>query len=618
MQAQNAKVRKILLPNFDVLNKAWLMLDRKERRRAWRVLILMIMAALSSAAMVGSIMPFLSVLTDPKKIQNVPLFRKIYDMGGFASDYEFLVVLGLGSLLVIVTSTVLQLWRVWKVNDFIIMQIYTLSRRLLSNYLSQPYEYFLSRHSGDMSTRILSETTEVVEKFFRPFAEIVAATFSVVLITGLLFWVNYQVTLIILIVLGTFLGGMFVFTRKTLSALGTARAKANKLRFRVVGEALTGVKDVKLLGVERNFISRFSKPTRIIARSTVTANLVGQLPGYILQALTFGGLIALSLFFLHPNELSAGAALSGLLPLIGVFAFAGQRLLPEFNRIYFSISSLRYGAEAVSILYSELVEFQGNPLSFSDRTEIDALGLHKSLCLCNVRYQYPNSNSPSLIIDNLTINAGEKIGVIGATGSGKTTFADLILGLLVPTSGYLKADGITVSTENLPAWQKTVGYVPQDIFLTDASVAKNIAFGTDLVDIDIASVKTAARIACIHDFIIENLPQSYDTKLGDRGVLLSGGQRQRIGIARALYYEADLVVFDEATSALDNSTESEVISAIDSLPGDKTIVMIAHRLTTVRNCDKIIFLEAGLVNAFDTWENLFAENEAFRLFVSQK
>jgi len=607
-----------MLPRSNSWKKAWSILDKKDKNCAIKLLYLMIITALSSAAMVGSIMPFLSVLSDPQKSKNDPFLRSLYNMGGFENEYQFLVVLGLGSLLLICASTALQILRVWKVNHFLIMKIHTLSRQLLSIYLSQPYEFFLSRHSGDMSTRILSETTEAVEKFFRPAAEIIAAIFSVIMITGLLIWVNYQVTFAIIGFLGLVLGGLTYFTKRKLSALGVARAEANKLKFRIVGEALNGVKDVKLLGVERKIVERYSRPSNIIAKATILANLVGQIPGYLIQALAFGGLIAVSLLFLEAETLNKGEAISGLLPLIGVFAFAGQRLLPEFNRIYFSASSLRYGAEAINVLSSELQYLQNIPHNMAENKGGTSLGLKSSLCLSSVKYQYPNSNSPSLKINNLTIRAGEKLGVVGKTGSGKTTFADLILGLLTTSSGSIKADNVIINDENLSAWQKTVGYVPQDIFLIDMSVAENIAFGIDLVDIDLTRVETAARIARIHDFVVETLPQSYHTKLGDRGVRLSGGQRQRIGIARALYHEADLVVFDEATSSLDNLTESDVISAIDDLPGDKTVIMIAHRLTTIRNCDKILFLKAGCVAGLGTWDELFAENEEFQELVSQK
>jgi len=264
----------------------------------------------------------------------------------------------------------------------------------------------------------------------------------------------------------------------------------------------------------------------------------------------------------------------------------------------------------VDALYEDLINLVGSetlPRSIPIGT-----GLKKSLELKNVSYHYPDADYAGVKSVDLQLSAGEKIGVVGGTGAGKTTLADLILGLLSPSSGNIVVDGEPITLRNLRAWQQSVGYVPQDIFLTDASVAENIALGTPLDEIDQSRVENAARIAQLDKFIQSELPEGYNALIGERGVRLSGGQRQRIGIARALYHDADLIVFDEATSALDNLTEREVMSAIDALPDEKTVVMIAHRLSTVQRCDRIVVMEHGHVVGCGSWDELMVSNLAFQ------
>jgi ABC-type multidrug transport system fused ATPase/permease subunit len=241
-----------------------------------------------------------------------------------------------------------------------------------------------------------------------------------------------------------------------------------------------------------------------------------------------------------------------------------------------------------------------------------ALPLQRDLVLDQVAYRYPAAEAQGLEGISLTIRAGEKIGIVGSSGAGKTTLADLVLGLLGPTAGQMLVDGVVITEDNVRAWQRSVGYVPQDIFLTDSSIAENIALGSAPEEIDHARVRRAAEIARLDRFIREELPRGYDSMVGERGVRLSGGQRQRIGIARAMYHDADLIVFDEATSALDNVTEPEEMEAIANLPGDKTVLIIAHRLTTLQNCDRILMLEHGRVAGFDSWAELIEGNEGFR------
>jgi ATP-binding cassette, subfamily B, bacterial PglK len=598
------------LINISAWKKAWALLDMRERRNAWIVLCVMIAAALASATMIGSIMPFLTVLAEPERIHSEPLLAWAYNGFDFSSEYEFLAGLGIAAFAVIIFANLVQILRVWLVARFATMRVHTLSHRLLAAYLRQPYEYFLNNHTGTMSTQILAETQQVVNQFFRPAADFIAALLTVIAIVALLIWVDPAVALIVFGLLGGIYGTIFALSRRMLVRVGKIRTQANSERYRVANEALGGVKDIKLSGRESSYVSRYQIPSLRMARSQVVAAITNETPHFAMQTVAFGGAIILCLVLLDPQSLTSGSALGGILPLLGVFAFAGQRLMPEFSRLYRSLTLLQYNSAAVDVVYDDLVgKTAGGTLP---QVPPAPLGLTRELRLDAVHYHYPNANHAGLRDITFTIHAGEKIGVVGSTGAGKTTLADIILGLLRPHKGELVVDGTPLRDEHIRAWQQSVGYVPQEIFLTDASVIENIALGVPASDINPGRVEEAARTARLDSFIREELPHGYDTTIGERGVRLSGGQRQRIGIARALYHDADLIVFDEATSALDNLTEREVMNAIEALPGDKSVIIIAHRLSTVQYCDRIIVLEKGRFAGCGRWDALMHDNPAFR------
>jgi ATP-binding cassette, subfamily B, bacterial PglK len=600
--------------NFETYKKSWDLLDTSERRNAWITLIFVVLGALSSALMVGSILPFLSVLSDPNQIEQLPALAWMYKKLGFPDNYTFLVVLGFASFGMIIVTCLLQVALTYVVARFTMMRIHSISYRLLIAYLQQPYTFFLNRHTGEMSTLVLQEAQQMVTMFMRPVADLIASTFTVMMIVGLLLFIDPTVTIIAFVIFGGSYGIIYLFSRSALKSYGHVRAQANNERSRIVNEALGGIKDIKLLGRERSYAYRYATPSHRMARSLVGIQVHSQIPQFAMQAVAFGGMIILCLILMEPKALASGTVLGGMLPTLGVFAFAGQRLMPELSRLYLSLAQIQAGAAAVDIVYDDLSRKEG--LNDLPQKIPSALGLNKCLEFVDVSFRYPQAELAGLNGISLKIQAGERIGIVGSTGAGKTTLADLILGLLQPGNGHIIADGTFINNSNLRAWQQSVGYVPQDIFLTDASVSENIALGVPMQEIDENRVHRAAEIARINKFITEELSDGYSTTIGERGVRLSGGQRQRVGIARALYHEADLIVFDEATSALDNLTEREVMSAIDALPGGKTVLMIAHRLSTVKHCDRIIVLDKGKLVGCDTWDILMTNNSSFRKIAS--
>ena len=596
--------------DFSTWKKAWALLDAKERRTAWIVLGVIIVAALASAAMVGSVMPFLAVLADPSRIETTPALAWAYEAFDFTSVYRFLVGLGLLSFAIIVLSSLIQIGKTWAVARFAMLRVHSISYGLLASYLAQPYAFFLNRHSGEMAPRVLTETSQVVYRFMLPAADFLAACLTTLAIVSLLLWVEPVVATISFTVLGGIYSLVYLMTRWRLKRLGRIVVEANRGRFRLSNEALTGIKDIKLLGKEKAYLDRYAAPSKKMANTQVSITVLSQIPQFALQAVALGGVILICLVFIDPVGIASGAGLGGLLPVLGVFAFASQRLMPEMSKLYQSLAYIQAGSAAVEAVHDDLVLGRAEPSI--PRAPNTGLRLRKELRLDAVCYSYPNSNQAGVRDVSFTIRAGEKIGIVGSTGAGKTTLADIILGLLEPDHGKLIADEAYITSENVRAWMQCVGYVPQDIFLTDAPIAENIALGVPLEHIDYARVSRAAQIARIDQFILEELPEAYQTHVGERGVRLSGGQRQRIGIARALYNDADLIVFDEATSALDNLTEAEVMEAIDALPGDKTVLMIAHRLSTVKRCDRILVLDRGSVVGYDSWAVLMADNPSFQ------
>jgi ATP-binding cassette, subfamily B, bacterial PglK len=336
-----------------------------------------------------------------------------------------------------------------------------------------------------------------------------------------------------------------------------------------------------------------------------TKALIGTLPRDLLEALTFGGMILFVLWVLVTRQGDMMAAL----PVLGLYAFAGVRLFPMMQKLYATIANLRAGQPALDALHADLTgPVAGETIAPAAGP---AIRLSRALELDGVVYQFAAADRPALDGLSLRIEACTTVGIVGSTGAGKTTAVDVMLGLLAPQAGAMRVDGQRIDGANVRAWQKSVGYVPQAIFLLDDTVAANIAFGEAPEAIDMAAVERAARVARLHDFVTE-LPRGYDTVVGERGARLSGGQRQRVGIARALYRDPDVIVFDEATSALDNLTEKAVIEAVHDLGQEKTIVMIAHRLTTVKRCDVIFFLEGGRVVAQGAYDELVRGNTEFR------
>lgn len=471
--------------------------------------------------------------------------------------------------------------------------------------MHQPYSWFLNRHSADLGKTILSEVAAVVGGGLTPLMNLMAQSAVALALLILLIIVDPLLAFSVGVLLGVSYAGIFAVMSGWLKRLGQARIKTNKERFTAVIEAFGAAKEVKVGGLEQVYIQRFAKPAEIYAKGQATAQVIAQLPRYALEAIAFGGMLLVILYIMAQSGSFASA-----LPIIVLYAFAGYRLMPALQQIYEAITKLRFAGLALDAMHRDLSSLQA---AEAQQSPPNALPLTQAITMNHVSYRYPNAPQPALKGIDLTIPAHSTVGFVGATGSGKTTTVDVILGLLEPHEGSLSVDGQPITACNRRQWQRTIGYVPQHIYLADDSVAANIAFGGNAEDINQQAVERAAKIANLHEFVVKDLPQGYATTVGERGVRLSGGQRQRIGIARALYRNPQVLILDEATSALDNLTEQAVMEAINNLGHDITIILIAHRLSTVRQCDQIYLLERGEVKASGTYDKLTKNNIQFKL-----
>lgn len=561
--------------------KAWAILTRQERRRTWLMMALVILMALAETIGVVSVMPFLSVLARPDIVQENAALTWFYERFAFDSNQQFITALGLVSIILVVGSSAFKTITLHLLNRFTFLLRHSISARLLSGYLNQPYEFFLKYNPSELSRNVLSEVDQLQGGLITPLSQLIAQGAVVLAMLLLLFLYNPWIAISAAAVIGVLYGVIYTLARNRLGNTGKARQQANGQRFKACNEALGGIKEVKVSQAADAYQQQFSQASRNFSRHQANAQTLSQSPLYMVEAVGYTGLIILALILMkHSNDIGQ------VLPVLGLYGFAAYRLLPSAQIMYRGFAQLKFSSAALDTIHRHL------SLSASKATPVTkALEPQKEIRLRGIQFAYPSAPGRPVLSDfNLVIPAKSNVGIVGKSGAGKTTVMDLLLGLLQPQAGTLSVDGTTIGAHNMRSWHAAIGYVPQHIYLADTSIAENIAFGVPSDQIDRQAVERAARTAQIHEFISTELPNGYQTRMGDRGVRLSGGQRQRIGIARALYRDPPVLLMDEATSALDSETEFSVSQAVSALSGDKTVIIIAHRERTLENCQRLIKL----------------------------
>ncbi|MFK5599911.1 ABC transporter ATP-binding protein [Methylobacterium sp. HMF5984] len=551
----------------------------RDRRRLALIALGLAGAGLLEVVGVASVIPFLTLVGDPAAATRLPYLAQIRDTLGLSDDRSFLIAAGMAALLAILVTAVVNAALTYAQLLFTHLTGYGFARRLLFRYLAREKLFFTQGNSAELAKNVLSETDRLVVGVLTPATVVASRAISALAVIGFLLVYAPRLALILGGGFGGLYVGIYLVMRARLASLGARSVADNAQRYRVVQETLGALTELKLYGRADAFAGKFDAPARAYAKATAESLLTGQMPRFVIEALAFGGVIVVVLF-----ALAQGLDTAGILPLLGLFAFAGYRMLPAFQNIFNSLALLRFYLPAVRVIVDDLDgEAESSPRTDARLPFRDAIRLER------VGFAYAPGRA-ALADVSLTIRANTTVGLVGRTGSGKSTLVGLILGILTPDAGRITVDGTPLDSQALPAWQNRIGYVPQDVFLVDGTVAENIALG--LEPVDRAAVERAARLAGAHDFVAA-LPEGYDARVGERGARLSGGQRQRIGIARALYHDPDVIVFDEATSALDGETEGAVMAALDALAGQRTLIMIAHRLTSLEAADTVHVLDGG-------------------------
>lgn len=561
------------------LGKLWQILLPAERRKVLLMLLMVIFMAGAETLGVISITPFLSVLGRPEIAHENPLLSRAYSALAFESTRDFTIALGFASIVLVLASSALKTVTLHLVNRFVHLLRHSLSSRLLSRYLAQPYEFFLDRNPSILSKNVLSEVDQLLFDLVQPLSQLVAQGFVVVAMTLLVFLYDPLMAACIVGTLGLLYGLIYGLVRKRLGMIGQERREANGQRYKACNEVFGGIKDVKVTRSATAYQQAFDRASYLLSRHSATSETLNQSPLYIVESVGYSGLIVIALILLlRSNDIGQ------VLPALGLYGFAAYRMLPAAQIMYRGFAKLKFATAALDAIYDDFQlagEYQVQ--------SFDTLPFEREITLKDVSYAYPSAPDKQVLKKfNLTIPVQSSIGIVGKSGAGKSTLMDILLGLLEPVDGAVFIDGVAITRANRSAWQKNIGYVPQSIYLSDASVQENIAFGISRENVDIHAVERAARSAQIHDFIENELPQGYQTMVGNRGVLLSGGQCQRIGIARALYHDPGVLFFDEATSALDSETEKAINQAINELIGSKTVIVISHRAESLQNCEQLI------------------------------
>lgn len=582
---------RLLSASAELLRKAYFLARPYGRKRLGGVFLLVLAQGVLQVVGVTSIFPFLALAADPQRIRTSQFGRWFLEVLPPMDDHRLLIVAGLLALVMLFLSNAVNLagevTRVRYAHGF----GHWLRLRLLRQIASQPWGFFLQHNSGVLLKKVTSDVAQYVQGVLLPLLEGAARLITVALLLLLLLFVDPVIAVAAGIGLGGFYVAVFLYLTRRLRAVSNGLKDANRGVMREVNQLLGGIKPVKVHGVEDFFIGRFARHSLEQAQLLAWVPVYSNGPRYLVEPLAFGGLVAVVLVFA-----AQGREFVDLLPTLGVMALAGYRLLPALQLFYGQITQLATMKQALEEVYDEFVSVEPGAKTEKIQTTSDlqrppSMRWEREIRLENVTFTYPGAAGPVLNAVSLTIPKYSSVAFVGQTGCGKSTLLDLILGLHCPDSGRITVDGRDLTPNTIRSWQAGIGYVPQDIFLLDGTLAENIALGVPRDRIDLERLKEVCKTAQILDLIERELPKGFETTVGERGVRLSGGQRQRIGLARSLYLRPGLLILDEATSALDHVTEAALVRAINSLQGSITIILVTHRLAAADSCRTVYSLE---------------------------
>ena len=591
---------------INLIKHLFSLLTSRQRRQFFALQILVVFMAVAETAGVASIIPFMALVGNMSQLQQDTFIAQIYQASGVNSETQFLFLLGFGVLGMLFIATLISSYTIWTLSMFSNKIGAEIADRLYTHYLKQGWLFHASGSSALLTKKIAIESMRVTTGILLPLMHVNAKTILALLMISSIFIYDPMVAIIIFSIFALAYSVLFTVVRMRLQKNGRIISTVNEQRFRLMNEGFGGIKDVLLLGRDTDFIERFNKTGISLAKSLGTNDALGTVPRYIMELVAFGSMIAVVLYLIANYEGNLGV----ILPILSVYALAGVKLLPAFQSVYTSIAKIRAHSPAFESIQDDLSHSKSTKFSTSNSEGV-VLIPQKKISLENVTFKYPNKEEKALNNLNISIPVNSIVGIVGPSGSGKSTLVDILLGLIKPQQGQLKIDENIIDSKNCRSWQNTIGFVAQNIFLSEGSISENVAFGIPKDQINQNQVHRALKLAHLDD-LVKSFEDGIHTRVGERGIQLSGGQRQRIGIARALYYKAEVLVFDEATSSLDGITEKMIMEAIHNFSGQKTIIMIAHRLKTVQKCDQIFFVDKGRVIDKGTYQELIKTNEQFK------
>ena len=590
-----------------VIKQLFVLLTDKQLKQFYILQVLVVIMAFTELLGIASIAPFMALVGDISILETNGIFAQLYKMSGLNNPMDFLFYTGVIVLVMLTFSTVISMFTTWRLSIFGARIGTEIADRLYSYYMQQSWQFHASGSSAQLTKQVSTEAARISSQIVQPLM-----IMNSKLVLALFISISIVIYDPVIAILGLFIFSLAYFVlyrlvRQKLESNGQQLSEVSTQRFRLMNEGFGGIKDVLLLNRSHDFITRFHDSGKVFARAQGTNIAISQVPRYFIELIAFGAMISLVLVLIKVHSGNLGE----VLPILAVYALAAFKLLPALQQIYSSLSQIKGNTAAFEAVKDDLERSFDSQKTSSDTVVSTPIDLKRSIKLSNIEFSYPGKERPAVDGVNMSIPVNSVIGLVGSSGSGKSTLIDLLLGLLTPQQGGIYVDDVRITADNKRAWQDLLGFVPQSIFLSEGSIAENIAFGIPAKDISLKQVNKALKLANLTE-LVEQLPDGVNTRVGERGVQLSGGQRQRIGIARALYHEAEVLVFDEATSALDGITEKIVMDAIHEFSGQKTIVMIAHRLKTVEKCDLIYFMEHGKIIDHGTYQELVVRNVKFK------
>ena len=590
-----------------VIKQLFVLLTDKQLKQFYILQVLVVIMAFTELLGIASIAPFMALVGDISILETNGVFAQLYRMSGLNNPMDFLFYTGVIVLVMLTFSTVISMFTTWRLSIFGARIGTEIADRLYSYYMQQSWQFHASGSSAQLTKQVSTEAARISNDIIQPLMQMNSK-----LVLALFISISIVIYDPVIAILGLFIFSLAYFVlyrlvRQKLESNGQQLSEVSTRRFRLMNEGFGGIKDVLLLNRSHDFITRFHDSGKVFARAQGTNIAISQVPRYFIELIAFGAMISLVLVLIKVHSGNLGE----VLPILAVYALAAFKLLPALQQIYSSLSQIKGNTAAFEAVKDDLERSFDTQKTSSDTVVSTPINLKRSIKLSNIEFSYPGKDRPAVDGVNMGIPVNSVIGLVGSSGSGKSTLIDLLLGLLTPQQGGIYVDDVRITADNKRAWQDLLGFVPQSIFLSEGSIAENIAFGIPAKDISLKQVDKALNLANLTE-LVEQLPDGVNTRVGERGVQLSGGQRQRIGIARALYHEAEVLVFDEATSALDGITEKIVMGAIHEFSGKKTIIMIAHRLKTVEKCDLIYFMEHGKIIDHGTYQELVVRNVKFK------